>query len=87
MRDDAVLVADSKGELNMLVEEFWRMCEEKKLKVNVGKNKVLRFSSSGEQESLRARPQSEELQEVSGIKYLEYSMTANGSMEGDFKES
>ena len=43
--------------------EFGRMCASKKLKVNVGKGKVLRFS-------FRVRLRSEELKEISKLKYL-----------------
>ena len=38
--DDAVFVADSEEKLCQLVTEFGRVCERRKLKVNVGKSKV-----------------------------------------------
>ena len=40
--DDAVFVADSEEKLCQLVTEFGRTCERRKLKVNVGKSKVMR---------------------------------------------
>ena len=40
--DDTVVVADSKRKLCQLVTEFGRMCERRKLRVNVGKSKVMR---------------------------------------------
>ena len=42
--DDTELVADSEGKLCRLVSEFDRVCERRKLRVNVGKSKVMRCS-------------------------------------------
>ena len=44
---DTTLVADSKQKLCRLVSEFGRVCERRKLRVNVGKSKVLRCSRNG----------------------------------------
>ena len=38
--DDTTLLADSEEKLCRLVSEFGRVCERRKLKVNVGKSKV-----------------------------------------------
>ena len=43
--NDTVLVADSEG-LQQLVMEFGRVCDKRKLKVNVGKSKVMRCTRS-----------------------------------------
>ena len=46
--DDTALVADSEEEkLCRLVTEFSRVCERRKLRVNVGKRKVMRCSRYG----------------------------------------
>ena len=42
--DDTALVADSEKKLRRLVSEFGRICERRKLRVNVGKSKVMRCS-------------------------------------------
>ena len=42
--DDTALVADSEKKLCRLVSEFGRVCERRKLKVYVGKSKVVRCS-------------------------------------------
>ena len=39
--DDTELVVDLKYKLQKLVEEFGRVCERRKLKVNVNKSKVM----------------------------------------------
>ena len=45
--DDTALVADSEDKLCRLVSEFGRVCERIKLRVNVGKSKVMRCSRYG----------------------------------------
>ena len=45
--DDTALVADSEEKLCRLVNVFGRVCEKKKLRVNVGKSKVMRCSRYG----------------------------------------
>ena len=40
--DDTALVADSEDKLCRLVSEFGKVCERKKLRVNVCKSKVMR---------------------------------------------
>ena len=45
--DDTALVADSEEKLCRLVSEFGRVCERRKLRVNVGKSKVIRSCRYG----------------------------------------
>ena len=45
--DDTALVADSEEKLCRLVSEFGRVCERRKLRVNVGMSKVMRCSRYG----------------------------------------
>ena len=45
--DDTALVADLEEKLYRLVSEFGRVCEIRKLRVNVGKSKVMRGSRYG----------------------------------------
>ena len=45
--DDTALVADSEEKLCTLVSEFGRVCERRKLRVNIGKSKVMRRSRYG----------------------------------------
>ena len=40
--DDTVIVDDSEEKLSLLVSEFGRVCKRRKLRVNVGKSKVMR---------------------------------------------
>ncbi len=41
--DDAVLFAESEQKLQKMVNEFDRVCVQRKLKINVGKSKVMVF--------------------------------------------
>ena len=45
--DDTSQVADSEEKLCTLVSEFGRVCERRKLRVNVGKSKFMRCSRYG----------------------------------------
>ena len=45
--DDTALVADSEERLCRLVSEFGRVCERANLRVNVGKNNVMKCSTNG----------------------------------------
>ena len=42
--DDTVVVADAERKLCQLVTEFGRVCERRKLRVNVGKSTVMRYT-------------------------------------------
>ena len=41
--DDTALVADSSEKLRRIIESFARVCTRRKLKVNVGKSKVVMY--------------------------------------------
>ena len=45
--DDTALMADSEKKLCRLGSEFGRVCERRKLRMNVGKSKVMRCSMYG----------------------------------------
>ena len=45
--DDTALMADSEEKLCRLVSEFGRACRRRKLRANVGKSKIMRFSRNG----------------------------------------
>ena len=45
--DDTTLMADSEEKFCILVSEFGRVCERRKVSVNVGKSKIIRCSRYG----------------------------------------
>ena len=68
--DDTALVADSEEKLCRLVSEFGRVCKKIKLRVNVGKSKVIRCSRYGNGCRMHVILKGEPLEEVDCFKYL-----------------
>ena len=62
--DDTALVADSEKKLCRLVSAFGRACDGRKLRVNVGKSKVMRCSRYGNRGRMHVILNGEPLQEV-----------------------
>ena len=55
MADDTTLIAESESNLQRYVSVFVRVCERRKLKINVGKSKVMKMSDTGEKGNLRIK--------------------------------
>ncbi len=54
--DDTVLLAESEGMLQRIVDEFDRICKRRKMKVHAGKSKVMVFERAREQATKVAKP-------------------------------
>ena len=76
--DDTVVVADSERKLCQSVTEFGRVCERRKLRVNVGKSNVMRFTRNEDGARLNVLLNGEALEEVDQFKYLGSVIAANG---------
>ena len=61
------------------MSEFGRVCERRKLRVNVGKSKVMRFSRYGNGDNA-CDTNGEPLEEVDCFKYLGSQVAADGGM-------
>ena len=83
--DDTVVVADSERKLCQLVTEFGRVCERRKLRVNVGKSKVMRCTRNEDGARLNAMLNGEALEEVDQFKYLGSVIAANGGVEANVR--
>ena len=81
--DDTSLVADSEEKLCRLVCEFGRVCERRKLRVNVGKSKVMRRSRYGNGDRMHVILNAKPLKEVDCFKYLGSQVAADGGYERD----
>ena len=84
--DDTALVADSEEKLCILVSEFGRVCERRKLRVNVRKSKVMRCSRYGNGDRMHVMHvilNVEPLEEVDCFKYLGSQVAADGRCERD----
>ena len=68
--------------LYQLVTEFGRVCERMKLRVNVGKSKVMRCTRNEDGARLNVMLNGEAL-EVDQFKYLGSVIAANGGVEAD----
>ena len=76
-------MADSEEKLCRLVSEFGSVCERRKLRVNLGKSKVMRCSRYGNGDRMHAIPNSEPLEEVDCFEYLGSQVAADGGCERD----
>ena len=83
--DDTVVVADSEEKLCQLVSEFGRVCERRKLRVNVNKSKVMRCTRNQNNAGLNVMLNGEALEEVDQFKYLGSVIAANGGVEADVR--
>ena len=81
--DDTVVVADSERKLCQLLTEFGRVCERRKLRVNVGKSKVMSCTRSEDGVRLNVMLNGEALEEVDQFKYFGSVIAANGGVEAD----
>ena len=61
-----------------LVSEFGRVCERRKLRVNVGKSKVMRCSRYGNGDRMHVILNREPFEEVDCFKYLGSQVAADG---------
>ena len=83
LANDTALVADSEEKLCRLVSEFGRVCERRKLRVNVGKSKVMRCSRYGNGRRRYVILNGGPLEEVDCFKYLGSQVAADGGREKD----
>ena len=74
-------MADSEKKLCRLVSKFGRVCERRKLSVNVGKSKVVRCSRYGKWDRMPVILNGERLKEVDWFKYLGSQVAADGGCE------
>ena len=65
------------------VSEFGRVCEIRKLRVNVGKSKVMRCSRYDNGDRMHVILNGESLEEVGCFKYLGSQVAADGGCERD----
>ncbi len=98
---DTVLLAESGGKLQRIVDEFDRVCKRRKFKVNEGKSKVMVFETAREQTINFAKPYrvgseaileckiwlgKEKMEEVNEFRCLGTMLCNYDSMEGEIRE-
>ena len=80
---DTALVADGEEKLQKLVEEFGRVCERRKLRVNMNKSKVMRCTEREDCRRLSVSLNREVLEEVDKFKFLGAQIGKRGGVEDD----
>ena len=83
--DDTALVADSEEKLCRLVTEFGRVCDRRKLRVNVNKSKVMTCERNENVGRMNVRLNGEALEEVECFEYLGACVAANGGIEAEVR--
>ena len=83
--DDAALIAESESELREYVECFAQVCNDMKLKVNVGKSKIIVFEREGES-NCEVFIGNERLEVVEVFKYLGSVFEKRGGCENDVNQ-
>ena len=81
--DDPALAADSEEKLCGLVGEFGRVCEKRKLRVNIDKSKVMRCLRYGNMGQICVILNSKPLVEVDCFLYLGLQVAADGGSQWD----
>ena len=84
--DDTALVAGTEEKLQRLVDEFGVVCKRRKLKVNVGKSKVMVCSRDRQRVQLRVRLNGELLEEVESFKYLGSVISKDAGVSMDVRQ-
>ena len=79
--DDTALVAGSEEKLCRLASDYGRVCERRKLRVDVAKSKVMRCSRYDNWGRMHVILNGEPLQEVDCSKYLGSQVAADGGCE------
>ncbi len=99
--DDTVLLAESEGDLQRVVNEFYSVCKRRKIKMNAGKSKVMVFERREEEvvdfntaysvrlpavARCRVMLGIEKMEEMSEFKYLGTALCKHGRMENEIRE-
>ena len=75
--DDTTLMAESESNLQRYVSAFVRVCERRKLNINVEKSKVMKISDTGEEGNLRIKVKQEAMEEIDSVQYLGVDLVSN----------
>ena len=78
--DDSVLVAEIREHLQHIVSEFEKECDTMRLKINVGKSKVLTIKKHQEGICEKVRVNGKEMHKVDKFNYLGLMINTDGGM-------
>ena len=78
--DDTVLLGDSEGKLERLVQEFGRVCRRRKLLVNETKIKIMKIGKKREENGVYINLNDRRMEEVETYRYHGVDMLIDGGM-------
>nr|XP_046472570.1 uncharacterized protein LOC124214348 [Neodiprion pinetum] len=85
--DDIVLLAERKEEMKVMIRKLERYMDRKRLTVNVGKSRIMRFrKGGGRKKKMDWRWRGKRIEEVKEFSYLRYIVKCNGGQEAHLKE-
>ncbi|XP_068993226.1 golgin subfamily A member 6-like protein 24 [Neodiprion pinetum] len=85
--DDIVSLAESEEEMEVMIRKSERYMDRKRLTVNVGKSKIMRFRKGGDRrKNIDWRWKGKKIEEVKEFSYLGYRVKCNGGQEAQVKE-
>ena len=67
----------------LLFYSIEKVCKRRKLKINVGKSKVMKMSDTGEKDNLRIKVKEKIMEEVDTFQYLRVDFASNGRMDAE----
>ena len=77
------MIAESESNLQRYVSAFVKVCERRKLKINVGKSKVMKMSDTVKKGNLRIKVKEEVMEEEDTFRYLGVDFASNGRMDAE----
>jgi hypothetical protein len=83
--DDTALVTDEESKLQSLVTEFRKVCERRKLSVNVAKSKVMRVTRRENADNLNITVNGVRMEVVECFRYLGVDIDRDGGMKSEMK--
>lgn len=85
--DDVVLLAEKEEEMRSMMERLEGYLERKKLELNAGKTKIVRFGKGGGRMAKKIwKWKGKTIEEVKEFKYLGYVLQRNGRQEAHIKD-
>ena len=86
--DDVVVLAESEEEMESMIRRLEGYFEKRKLEVNVGKTKTMRFRKGGGGRStkIEIKGRGRRIEEVTDFKYLGYVFKRNGGQEANMRD-
>lgn len=85
--DDMILLAENEEEMRSMMERLEGFLDRKRLELNTGKTKIVRFRKGGGRETKKDwKWKGKRIEEVNEYKYLGYVLQKNGGQEAQIRK-